>query len=159
METSEYQTFTYPVNRWSIIPMSGPYYSYQAPECSGFRSPFEYSGDLKPDMISNGQSLSGFQMVQILNGWFSLDFFLIFTKNCLIYKTVQTKSTIFSGFEWSGPFEIWPSKSPDFECFRILNGRISDPTVLDFFSSGIQMVVWIMNNSTIRLKLMSWMPD
>ena len=26
-----------------------------------------------------------------------------------------------------GPFEIQPSKGPDFECFRILNGQISDP--------------------------------
>ena len=26
----------------------------------------------------------------------------------------------------TGPFEIWPSKSLDFKCFRILNGRISD---------------------------------
>ena len=82
METSEYQTFTYPVNRWSIIPMSGPYYSYQAPECSGFRSPFEYSGDLKYGQIriSNGQSSSGFQMVQISNGLFSLDCFYYLQK-------------------------------------------------------------------------------
>ena len=27
----------------------------------------------------------------------------------------------------TGPFEIQPSKNPDFECFWILNGRISDP--------------------------------
>ena len=25
------------------------------------------------------------------------------------------------------PIEIWPSKSQDFKCFRILNGHISDP--------------------------------
>ena len=27
----------------------------------------------------------------------------------------------------SGPLEIQPYKSPDCECFLILNGRISDP--------------------------------
>ena len=31
------------------------------------------------------------------------------------------------------PFEIWPSKSPDFKGFRVLNGRIS---VLHFISSN-----------------------
>ena len=30
----------------------------------------------------------------------------------------------------TGPFEIQTLKSPDFEYFRILNGRISDPTVV-----------------------------
>ena len=27
----------------------------------------------------------------------------------------------------TGPFEIQPSKSPDFKCFWFSNGRISDP--------------------------------
>ena len=40
---------------------------------------------------------------------------------------VSTKSATFVVFKWSGPFELQPSKSPDFECFRILNGQISDP--------------------------------
>ena len=58
---------------------------------SGFlMATVHYSGDLKSGhvRISNGQSLSSFLMVRILNGSFSLDCLLTQTKNLFIYKTV-----------------------------------------------------------------------
>ena len=36
-------------------------------------------------------------------------------------------------FKWFGLAKAWPSKSPDFKCFQISNGRISDPQcILNF---------------------------
>ena len=48
--------------------------------------------------------MSGFWMVQFWNGW-----------------------AIAIAIANARPFEIGPSKSPDFKCFQIWNGRISDP--------------------------------
>ena len=66
-----------------------------------------------------------------------------------------------------GPFEIQPSKSPDLECFRILNGRISDSHCIWFKntfkshktfgrvqkSKPIKMSKWQKRNNARKSKL------
>ena len=48
------------------------------------------------------------------------------------------KSAFFTVFKWPGPYEIQPSKSPDFNCFPILNGHISDPHYTSIESSAFK---------------------
>ena len=43
------------------------------------------------------------------------------------FQIIETKAI---AIDKAQPFEIQPSKSPDFKCFRILNGQISDTTTI-----------------------------
>ena len=81
----------------------------------------EYSGDLKSDLvwISNGPKQVGLQMVWILNG--------IWNPEAQTFEIRTNGRHFVKNHLKTGPFEIRPSKSPDFKCFRISNGRISDP--------------------------------
>ena len=57
--------------------------------------------------------MSGFQMVG--------------TEDIAIAKTQPFEN-------WT--IEIWPLKSPDFKCFRIWNGSISDPHCINVYTFG-----------------------
>ena len=83
----------------------------------------------------------GLQMVQIKKGIWNLEVWAIKIKQMEAIQKNHLKSRQkCPDFEWSGfwkvetiaiaktrPFEIWPLKSPDFKCFWIFNGQISDP--------------------------------
>ena len=80
-----------------------------------------YSGDLKSDLvwISNGPKQVGLQMVWISNG--------IWNPEAQPFEIRTNGRHFVKNHLKTGPFEIRPSKSPDFKCFRILNGQVSDP--------------------------------
>ena len=84
------------------------------------------------------------------------------TNGCHFVKNHFKSGQKYTGLQWSGfhmvwtkaiardkaqPFAIQPSKSPDFKCFRISNGWISDPHC----NCNILLADWFARNNVYTI--------
>ena len=127
----------FPVFEWSDFKF--PLYYFNIMLCTKQASAYlvpKYSGDLKSKhiWIWNGLKEDDGLFVLILNGICnSYEWFYVF-RNHLKSRPKYLDSE-WSRFQIAQPFEILPSKSLEFKCFQILNGRILDhrPTNIIIF--------------------------